>query len=112
MFRAGDRLPVGVEAPRGWSERPRALGREPPRVVTGGTLVDRGHSLEFPADWGNKGVPPEQIVESLLLPLELPVEHVLATRGGPFDRAALERALSGPHERLEQVLNRVKGEQA
>ena len=24
--------------------------------------------------------------------LELPVEHVLATHGGPFDRAALERA--------------------
>jgi hypothetical protein len=26
--------------------------------------------------------------------LELPVEHVLATHGGPTDRAALERALS------------------
>jgi hypothetical protein len=25
--------------------------------------------------------------------LELPVEHVLATHGGPVDRAALERAL-------------------
>ena len=26
--------------------------------------------------------------------LDLPVEHVLATHGGPTDRAALERALS------------------
>jgi hypothetical protein len=26
--------------------------------------------------------------------LELPVEHMLATHGGAFDRAALERALS------------------
>jgi hypothetical protein len=28
--------------------------------------------------------------------LELPVEHVLATHGGPFDRAALERARCPP----------------
>jgi hypothetical protein len=26
--------------------------------------------------------------------LELPVEHVLATHGGPMDRTALERALA------------------
>ena len=35
-----------------------------------------------------------QIQEGLRPLLELPVEHVLATHGGPFDRAALERALS------------------
>ena len=38
--------------------------------------------------------PHEQVVEGLRPLLELPVEHVLATRGGPTDRAALERALS------------------
>jgi hypothetical protein len=32
-------------------------------------------------------------IEGLRPLLELPVEHVLATHGGPFDRAALERAL-------------------
>ena len=70
-----------------WVESRRAL-------VAGDTLVDRGRGLEFPADWANKGVPPEQILEALRPLLELPVELVLATHGGPTDRAALERALS------------------
>jgi hypothetical protein len=36
----------------------------------------------------------EQVVEGLRPLLDLPVQHVLATHGGPFDRAALELALS------------------
>ena len=36
----------------------------------------------------------EQVVEGLRPLLDLPVEHVLATHGGPNDRAALERVLS------------------
>jgi len=36
----------------------------------------------------------EQIAERLRPLLARPVEHVLATHGGPGDRAALERALS------------------
>ena len=36
----------------------------------------------------------EEIAAGLRPLLELPVEHVLATHGGPTDRAALERALS------------------
>jgi hypothetical protein len=36
----------------------------------------------------------EQIAEGLRPLLALPVEHVLATHGGPTDGAALERALS------------------
>jgi hypothetical protein len=36
----------------------------------------------------------EQVVEGLRPLLALPVEHVLATHGGPTDRAALERVLS------------------
>jgi glyoxylase-like metal-dependent hydrolase (beta-lactamase superfamily II) len=95
VFRAGDRLPVGVEAFPGmepndlvlWVERRRAL-------VAGDTLIDRGQGLEFPADWANKGVPPEQILEALRPLLELPVELVLPTHGPPTDRAALEGALS------------------
>jgi hypothetical protein len=34
------------------------------------------------------------VVEGLRPLLELPVEHVVATHGGPTDRAALGRALS------------------
>jgi hypothetical protein len=39
-------------------------------------------------------VTPKQVTEGLRPLLEQPVEHVLATHGGPRDRAALERALS------------------
>ena len=38
--------------------------------------------------------PLEEIKEGLRPLLELPVEHVLATHGGPFERADLERALA------------------
>jgi glyoxylase-like metal-dependent hydrolase (beta-lactamase superfamily II) len=70
-----------------WVEARRAL-------VVGDTLIDRGRGLEFPVEWANKGVPPEQILEDLRPLLELPVEFVLPTHGAPTDRAALERALS------------------
>jgi glyoxylase-like metal-dependent hydrolase (beta-lactamase superfamily II) len=94
VFRAGDSLPAGVEARMGmepndlvlWVAQGRAL-------VVGDTLVDRGNGLEIPFDWASEGNPPERILEALRATLELPVEHVLATHGGPFDRAALERAL-------------------
>jgi glyoxylase-like metal-dependent hydrolase (beta-lactamase superfamily II) len=46
------------------------------------------------ADWANKGVAPEQILETLRPLLDLPVELVLPTHGAPADRAALDRALS------------------
>jgi glyoxylase-like metal-dependent hydrolase (beta-lactamase superfamily II) len=95
VFRAGDRLPVGVEAFPGMEPNDLVLWVESRRaLVVGDTLIDRGNALEFPADWANKGVPPEQILEALRPLLELPVELVLPTHGAPTDRAALERALS------------------
>ena len=92
VFRAGDRLPVGVEAFPGrepndlvlWIESCRAL-------VVGDTPMDRGQGLVFATK------PPKQvyqILESLRPLLELPVELLLPTHGAPTDRAALERALS------------------
>ena len=99
VFRAGDSLAVGVEAFPGmeiageandfvlWVASRRSL-------VAGDTFIDRGNGLEFPGDWASKDVPAERIAESLRPLLQLPVELVLATHGGPFDRAALERALA------------------
>jgi glyoxylase-like metal-dependent hydrolase (beta-lactamase superfamily II) len=95
VFSAGDRLPVGVQAFPGrepndlvlWVESRRAL-------VAGDTLIDRGNGLEFPVDWVPEGLRPEEMLQGLRPLLELPVEVVLATHGGPSDRAALERALS------------------
>ena len=95
VFSAGDRLPVGVEAFRGMEPNDLVLWVESRRaLVVGDTLIDRGRGLEFPTDWANKGVPPEQILEGLRPLLELPVELVLPTHGAPTDRAALERALA------------------
>jgi glyoxylase-like metal-dependent hydrolase (beta-lactamase superfamily II) len=95
VFNAGDRLPVGVEAFPGLEPNDLVLWIESRRaIVAGDTLIDRGSGLEFPSDWANKGVPPEEILETLRPLLELPVELVLPTHGPPADRAALERALA------------------
>ena len=95
VFRAGDRLPVGVEASQGrepndlvlWVESRKAL-------VAGDTLVDRGHGLEYLPEWAADEFPPEEVLPQLRKLLDLPVELVLPTHGNPADKAALERALS------------------
>jgi glyoxylase-like metal-dependent hydrolase (beta-lactamase superfamily II) len=95
MYTAGDRLPVGVETFPGREPNDLVLWIESRRaVVAGDTLVDFGHGLEIPSVWLREGVTREQIAQGLRPLLALPVEHVLATHGGPTDRAALERALS------------------
>jgi glyoxylase-like metal-dependent hydrolase (beta-lactamase superfamily II) len=95
IFEAGDKLPVGVEAFPGIDRNDLVLWIESRRaLLAGDTLIDRGRGLEFPADWATRGVPPDEIRESLRRLLELPVELVLPTHGAPTDRDALERALS------------------
>jgi glyoxylase-like metal-dependent hydrolase (beta-lactamase superfamily II) len=94
-FTAGDSLPVGVEAFPGSRPNDLVLWIESHRAITfGDTLGDYGEGLQINTRWLRKGVAREQVVEELRPLLDLPVEHVLATHGGPFDRAALERALS------------------
>jgi hypothetical protein len=63
-------------------------------VISGDTLTDVGQGLEISVHWLREGVTREQVAEGLRPLLALPVEHVLATHGGPTDRAALERALA------------------
>jgi glyoxylase-like metal-dependent hydrolase (beta-lactamase superfamily II) len=96
VFQPGEHLPFGIEAFPGleppydlllWVESRRVL-------LAGDTLIDRGRGLEFPRDWANKGVPADEILDSLRPLLELPIELVLPTHGPPADRAALERALA------------------
>ncbi len=95
-YSAGDRLPVGVEAFSGQKPNDAVLWVESHRaVVAGDTLVDFGSGLELNSRWlEQQGATREQVVEGLRPLLELPVEHVLAAHGGPFDRDALERALA------------------
>ena len=95
VYSAGDQLPVGVDALPGrlpndvvlWIESRHA-------VIAGDTLVDFGQGLEIPVEWLSQGVAREQVAEGLRPLLELPVEVVLATHGGPSDKAAIERALA------------------
>jgi glyoxylase-like metal-dependent hydrolase (beta-lactamase superfamily II) len=107
VFRAGERLPVGIVALPGMEHNDLVLWIESRRAIAvGDTLIDRGKGLEFPADWAGgegleftadsagKGVSVDELLAGVRPVLELPVEHVLATHGGPFDRAALESALS------------------
>ena len=94
-YSAGDRLPVGVEAFSGQKPNDMVLWIEShATVIAGDTLVDFGEGLHINPRWIRPGWTREQVVEGLRPLLELPVEHVLATHGGPFDRAALERALA------------------
>ncbi|HMK10130.1 MAG TPA: MBL fold metallo-hydrolase [Acidimicrobiales bacterium] len=94
LYSAGDHLAVGVEALPGrlpndvvlWIASCRA-------VIAGDTLVDFGNGLEIPVEWLPEGVTREQVAEGLRPLLQLPVDVVLATHGGPKDRTALERAL-------------------
>jgi len=95
LYSVGDRLPVGIDVFPGWEPNDLVLWVEERRaIVAGDTLVDFGRGLGVPVEWLDEGVTREQIVERLRPLLELPVEHVLATHGGPTGRDALERALS------------------
>ena len=99
-FTPGDTLGVGIRVFPGlepfdlvlWLESHRAL-------VFGDTLIDRGHGLELPDDWGPPPAPGfshRAVLDSLRPCLDLPLELALPTHGPPADRAAFERALDGP----------------
>jgi hypothetical protein len=94
-YSSGDMLPFGADVFPGHKANDTVLWVESQRaVISGDTLVDFGRGLEINERWLRPGVTREEIAEGLRPLLALPVEHVLATHGGPTDRAALERALS------------------
>ncbi len=94
-YTADGPLPSGLEAYEGREPNDIVLWVEShSAVVAGDTLADFGEGLEVSARWLREGVTRESRVERLRPLLAKPVELVLATHGGPFDRAALERALS------------------
>ena len=95
VYSSGDQLPFGSDVFPGHKANDTVHWIESHRVViSGDTLVDFGQGLEINERWLRPGVTREEIAEGLRPLLELPVERVLATHGGPFDRTALERALS------------------
>lgn len=94
-YAVGDRLPAGAEAFPGREHNDLVLWIPSyGAVICGDTLVDFGDGLEINERWLREDVTRAQVVEGLRPLLDRPVERVLATHGGPTDRAALERALS------------------
>ena len=94
-FAAGDTLDVGIEVYPGEKRNDTVLWvASHGAVVAGDSLVDFGDGLEVNPRWLGPDVTLEGVTAALRPLLGLPVEHVLATHGGPFDRAALERALA------------------
>ena len=94
-YSAGDRLPVGVEAFPGQKPNDTVLWIESHRaVIAGDTLADFGEGPQINPRWLTADVTREQVVDGLRPLLALPVEHLLETHGGPYDRPDLERALS------------------
>ena len=95
VYAAGDRLDVGAQAFPGQKPNDLVLWVESHNaVVAGDTLVDFGEGLHINPRWLGPNVTKDQVVAGLRPLLELPVEHVLATHGGPFGRDALEAVLS------------------
>jgi hypothetical protein len=94
-FEAGDRLDVGVDVFPGQKPNDTVLwAASHAAVLAGDTLVDFGRGLEINPRWLDGEMTRERVVEGLRPLLDLPVEHLLAAHGGPFDRAAFEQALS------------------
>jgi glyoxylase-like metal-dependent hydrolase (beta-lactamase superfamily II) len=89
-------LPPGVEAFPGHKRNDLVLWIESKRaVVAGDTLADFGDGPAINERWLEyEPVTREEVAEGLRPLLDRPVEHLLASHGGPFDRAALERALA------------------
>jgi glyoxylase-like metal-dependent hydrolase (beta-lactamase superfamily II) len=95
LYAAGDRLDIGVRPFPGHKANDLVLWVESHRaVISGDTLADLGEGLAINPRWLDPDVTREQVAEGLRPLLELPVEHVLATHGGPFTVADLEHALS------------------
>jgi hypothetical protein len=92
LYAADGALPAGVDAALpGRQANDLVLWIASRRsVVVGDTLVDFGGGLEIHEPW-LWTTTREQVMDQLRPLLNLPVEHVLATHGGPHDRAALER---------------------
>lgn len=94
-YLAGDRLDIGVDVYPGQKPNDTVLWIESHRsVVAGDTLVDFGAGLEINPRWLDQDMTRDRLADGLRPLLDKPVEHMLATHGGPFGPTALERALS------------------
>jgi glyoxylase-like metal-dependent hydrolase (beta-lactamase superfamily II) len=94
VYRAGQRLPIGVQALAGMEDHDLALWIESRgALVAGDSLIDRGHGLEVPSEWVEHA--DRAAILHAMRPLaELPVRIVLPTHGEPVGIDELARALA------------------
>ncbi len=91
----GDRLELGIQTFPGREPNDHVLWVESHRaVISGDTLADLGSGLEINKRWLRENRTREMVLAYLEPLRSLPVEYVLATHGGPFSPADLERALA------------------
>ncbi len=94
-FEAGDELAVGVVAYPGVERNDLVLWVPSVNaIVIGDTIIDQGDGLEIWIQSWNTETSVDDVRQRLLPLLDLPIEHVLATHGGPFGRDELERVLA------------------
>ncbi|MGH2998952.1 MAG: MBL fold metallo-hydrolase [Gaiellaceae bacterium] len=94
-YEAGDLLPFGAEVFAGHKSNDTVLWVESKRAaISGDTIVNFGGGFEINEKWLRPGMTREGVAAGLRPLLDKPVEHVLASHGGPTDRAALERVLA------------------
>jgi glyoxylase-like metal-dependent hydrolase (beta-lactamase superfamily II) len=94
-YKVGDLLPFGIEAYPGHRPNDMMLWISSHNAVLfGDTIVDFGQGIEINERWLRWNITKENVIENLRSLLDLPIEHLLLTHGGPTDRTTLERLIS------------------
>jgi glyoxylase-like metal-dependent hydrolase (beta-lactamase superfamily II) len=95
-FKAGDHLDVGVDAYPGQKDNDLLLWVPSHNaLVVGDTIADFGDGPQINPRWFDAEMTRERLDANLRPLLDLPVEHLLATHGGPHGRETLEQAIEG-----------------
>ena len=95
IYEAGDSLPFGIEAYPGHRRNDTMLwipGHK--AILSGDTIVDFGEGIHINERWLKWDITKENVVDRLRSLLDLPIEYLLLTHGGPTERATLEKLIT------------------
>jgi glyoxylase-like metal-dependent hydrolase (beta-lactamase superfamily II) len=95
IYKAGDSFPFGIEAYPGHRRNDTMLWIASHKaVLSGDTVVDFGEGIHINERWLRWDITKENVIDRLRSLLDLPIEHLLLTHGGPTERATLEKLIS------------------
>lgn len=95
IYKQGDTFPFGIEAYPGHRRNDTMLWIPSHKaVLSGDTVVDFGDGIHINERWLRWDITRKNLVDRLRSLLDLPIEYVLLTHGGPTDRATLEKLIS------------------